>query len=229
MEQSTPHEAVDADRIWVHRCEAPVSVLGPGKRAVIWVQGCSVGCRGCIIPESWRRSDGEAVSTEDLVRWVFRQQDIEGVTLSGGEPMEQPVPLARLADALGGHGLGIVCYSGYTLEHLLQRGSKAQRDLLTRIDLLIDGPYVEGLHAPLLWRASSNQRLIPLSDRYVSYLPPINGQEDVPAGLELFVEANGGFSFAGVPPSPGFRDEFRARLLGHGVRVGMEREFKAGI
>lgn len=228
MGQDTTIEADNTDRIWVHRCQAPVTVLGPGKRAVIWVQGCSLGCKGCIIPESWRRFDGESVGTEHLAKWVFRQQGIEGVTFSGGEPMQQPAALAQLAGVLQGRGLGIVCYSGYTLEDLLRSGSDHQRELLTRIDLLIDGPYIDALHAPLLWRGSSNQRLIPLSNRYVGYLPS-NGHRDVTAGLELFFDADGGFSFAGVPPERGFRHEFRARLLRHGVTVKAEKDIKAGI
>lgn len=209
----------------IHRRQSPVTVLGPGSRAVIWVQGCSLGCRGCIIPESWARNTGETISVAALTSWVLQQPEIDGVTFSGGEPMEQALPLAEVIDNVRkSSDLGVVCYTGYTIEHIRDHGTSEQRDLLTRIDLLIDGLYVESLHAPLLWRGSSNQRLIPLSDRYLNVLPEPGSNTDRCAGLELFMESNGAFSFAGVPPENGFRKRFQALMLERGVAVATERE-----
>jgi len=52
---------------------SPVKVLGPYARAVIWVQGCDFGCKGCIVPESWDRDTGEEVDISELVTWVLNQ------------------------------------------------------------------------------------------------------------------------------------------------------------
>lgn len=170
-------------------------------------------------------SSGEKISVDALAEWVLAQPDIEGITLSGGEPMQQAGGLADLVKMIRSKSpLGVVCYTGYTIEHLKERGTADQARLLAQVDLLIDGPYVEALHDSLCWRGSSNQRLIALTDRYRHLLPQEGA--DSSAGLEFTVHEDGSFSFAGVPPGPGFRGHFEASLLERGVTW---REQKAGI
>ena len=82
----------------IFRRQSSVRVLGPYQRAVIWVQGCDWGCRGCIVPESWSKTAGELVSLEDLQAWILAQSEIEGITFSGGEPMLQADALTELVD-----------------------------------------------------------------------------------------------------------------------------------
>jgi anaerobic ribonucleoside-triphosphate reductase activating protein len=206
--------------IRVYRRQAPVMVLGPGRRAVVWVQGCPLGCKGCIVPESWDDGTGESVSVHDLACWVSRQPAIEGITLTGGEPMEQAGALVGLVDLLRvSDDFGVVCYTGYTLERLHHMGTKAQKALLERTDLLIDGPYIEHLHSPLLWRGSSNQRLVALTGRYRCWVPEPNSDADKFAGLQLLVDTDGSFSFVGVPPQPRFRQTFQQLMLDCGVTL----------
>lgn len=179
------------------RREAACRVLGPGTRAVLWVQGCSLGCPGCLVPDSWP-AEGESLPVDEVAAWILRCAGIEGITLSGGEPMQQAGALASLIDRVRGRrDLGVMCYTGYRLEQL--RGA-SQRALLERIDLLVDGPYEAARHADLRWRASSNQRLIALTDRYRAALD----EADRSAGLEFSFNARGQFTFAGVPPWPGY-------------------------
>ena len=100
---------------------------------------------------------------------IIANYDVEGVTYSGGEPMAQAEALSRLTDMVRkSRDLGVVCYSGYTWEYLRSRGTADQQELLSRVDLLIDGVYLEGRHADLLWRGSANQRLLPLTARYLA-------------------------------------------------------------
>lgn len=181
---------------------SPVKVLGPYARAVIWVQGCNFGCKGCIVPESWDRDAAEEVDISDLVAWVLNQPDIEGITLSGGEPMLQPESLSIFIDELREvTNLGVMCYTGYRLEYLKDQGDIAQKRLLTKIDLLVDGVYQENLQADLLWRGSSNQRLLLLSKRYQEFL---QSQADRSAGLEFFLNETGEVGFSGVPNQSNF-------------------------
>jgi anaerobic ribonucleoside-triphosphate reductase activating protein len=195
---------------------SPVKVLGPYTRAVIWVQGCDFGCKGCIVPESWDRDAGEEVNISDLVTWVLNQASIEGITLSGGEPMLQAEALSVLIDELREvKDLGVVCYTGYRLEHLKSQGD-AQNNLLTKIDLLIDGIYTENLQGDLLWRGSSNQRLLLLSNRYQKVL---EAESDLSAGLEFFLNETGEVGFSGVPNQPNFRQEFESRMSQRSVIV----------
>lgn len=201
----------------IFRRQASVKVLGPHTRAVIWVQGCDFACSNCIVPESWDINAGELVSVADLVTWVLAQSEIEGITISGGEPMLQADALCVLIDSLLGHkDLGVVCYTGYTLAQL-QKGNVGQLRLLTKIDLLIDGVYQEKLHGDLLWRGSSNQRKIFLTPRYENL-----NQPDKSAGLEFFVEEGGAFAFTGVPNRPQFRPEFEKLLSQKGVIANPE-------
>lgn len=154
---------------------------------------------------------------QELAEWLLDQQGIEGITLSGGEPMEQAVAIVQLIDIVRERrDTGVVCYTGCTYEHLLADGTADQRKLLERVDLLIDGPYVQELHRPLLWRASANQRLLVLSPRYEQIASALIAAGDKPAGMEFQVTRDG-LAFAGVPPEPRMLSQFTAELKSRGV------------
>lgn len=88
----------------------------------------------------------------------------DGVTILGGEPFDQPQPVAELIFRLRRLGLHITVYSGYTLENLIGRKAPSIDYMLTHIDLLIDGPFVKGLSQRAgEYRGSQNQRLIGLA------------------------------------------------------------------
>jgi len=205
------------DKLRIFERRSPVKVLGPYARAVIWVQGCDFGCKGCIVPESWDLGAAEEVEISELVAWVCSQPNIEGITLSGGEPMLQAEALSSLIDqSREVRNLGVMCYTGYRLEYLKAHGDIAQKNLLTKIDLLVDGTYQENLQADLLWRGSSNQRLLLLSNRYQEFL---QSQSDRSAGLEFFLNGTGEVGFSGVPIQSNFRQEFESRMSQRSVIV----------
>ncbi|MFB2895245.1 4Fe-4S single cluster domain-containing protein [Aerosakkonemataceae cyanobacterium BLCC-F50] len=203
----------------IFRRQSPVMVLGPDKRAVIWVQGCKFACSGCLVPESWDETGGETISITELTNWILAQPDIEGITISGGEPMLQAAALVNLIDKIReSKNLGVMCYTSYRWEQL-QQGTAAQKLLLDRIDLLVDGLYIESLHGDLLWRGSSNQRLLLLSDRYEQILAVELGKGDRSAGLEFGIDVTGAFYFTGVPALKGFREEFASRMQQRGIML----------
>jgi anaerobic ribonucleoside-triphosphate reductase activating protein len=194
------------------------AVLGPGQRAVIWVQGCPLRCPDCLAPQTLPFHGGTATPVTDLAEWLIGLAGIEGVTLSGGEPFAQAGPLALLLDEVREvrPDFTAMSYSGFT-HAALRRGTADQRALLDRLDLLIDGPYQRARHADLRWRGSSNQRVIALSDRYCGVmLAP-----DVSQGIEFTLDADGAMSWAGVPAEPGFREfvESGLRELGFDLRA----------
>ena len=200
-------------RLSIHRLHSPVRVLGPGSRAVIWVQGCSLGCPGCIADYARDRAEGAMMGTDEAARWLLAQGEIEGVTLSGGEPMEQAAPLAEVLDLVRAQrDLGVVCYTGYALEQLRASGDVGVAQLLERIDLLIDGPYLRERHRSLLWRASSNQRLLALTPRYSGIVEGLTPDTDRSAGVEFAVGQSGAVLYAGVPDTPDFNAEFAVAL-----------------
>ncbi|MDJ1185882.1 4Fe-4S single cluster domain-containing protein [Roseofilum casamattae] len=148
---------------WLPRSRAN----GPGTRMVIWVQGCPFRCANCqnsdYLPLQFNR-----VVTVDRVWELFQQQTgLAGMSFSGGEPFAQAVALADLAARVQKAGKTVVCWSGYRLEQLQEGEIPGARDLLARIDLLIDGLFVEGLAGDEVLRGSRNQRLHFLSGRIV--------------------------------------------------------------
>ncbi|MFE1828800.1 4Fe-4S single cluster domain-containing protein [Streptomyces yangpuensis] len=199
----------------IDRC----TVLGPGTRAVIWVQGCPLRCRGCVAAETLPFEGGTEYTVADLTDWLCGLTDIEGVTLSGGEPFAQAAGLAALLDSVRERrpDFGAMAYSGFRYE-ALRRGGPDRRALLRRLDLLVDGPYVATRRHGLRWRGSSNQRLVALTDRYAH----VADEPDTSAGVELSVEADGALSWAGVPPAPGFRKGFEERLAARGFVLRAE-------
>lgn len=133
-------------------------VDGPGFRTSIYCAGCRHKCPGCHNPQSWDFNGGRWMSTDELMK-IIVADPFANVTFTGGDPMYQCDGFAELARAIHQQtNKDIWCYTGFSFESLITR---AQRELLELLDVLVDGPFVEKLRDPdLLFRGSSNQRLI---------------------------------------------------------------------
>ena len=135
-------------------------VDGPGIRTTIFSQGCPHHCPGCHNPETWAFGIGTDIPVEAVVEIVQSNPLCRGVTFSGGEPFVQAGSFARLARLLKEKGYEIASYSGYTFEQLLS-GTPEQRELLSVIDILIDGPFVLAEKSlEIAFRGSRNQRIL---------------------------------------------------------------------
>ena len=159
-----------AATVELNKAHWPVTVLGPGRRIGLWFQGCSIGCPGCVSQDTWPRDASKSISVDDLVAWCRRVSGApgpEGITISGGEPFEQARSLAALLRALArwrksaGLDFDILCYSGMPHAKLLRKHA----DILALLDALIPEPFVSTLPMTRVWRGSSNQTLVALSDR----------------------------------------------------------------
>ena len=151
-------------KLSVHMREPAVRTLGPGVRYALWVQGCPRRCPGCVAPEAQALDGGTELETGALA-WEILLSGAEGLTISGGEPFLQAKALAGLIRTVRRkRDLGVIVYTGYLYEELL--ADPAARALLEQTDLLIDGPYVKELDDGKSLRGSSNQRVIPLTERY---------------------------------------------------------------
>ena len=133
-------------------------VDGPGFRTSIYCAGCRHKCPGCHNPQSWDFNGGRWMSTEELLK-IILADPFANVTFTGGDPMYQCDGFAELARAIHQQSnKDIWCYTGFTFESLITR---AQRELLELLDVVVDGPFIKKLRDPdLLFRGSSNQRLI---------------------------------------------------------------------
>jgi anaerobic ribonucleoside-triphosphate reductase activating protein len=159
---------------------------GPGRRAALWVQGCSIRCPGCCNPHLFPAVGGQERQVPALLEEIAGVRSrIEGVTFLGGEPFEQAAPLAALAREVQRLGLSVMTFTGYTLEELLGREEAAVRALLASTDLLVDGRYEAALpERARRWAGSTNQRFHFLTGRYAPGVERIS--PDVP---ERTVEA----------------------------------------
>lgn len=142
-------------------------VEGPGNRYCLWVQGCKKHCTGCWAKDTWEFDIGKKYSVNEIIEQIKEQSDIEGVTFLGGEPFEQALELSILAQKIKNIGLSVVCFTGYTLSELKAKNDKNIENMLSNIDLLIDGGFEQekfDLSRP--WVGSSNQNYYFLTDFY---------------------------------------------------------------
>lgn len=145
---------------------------GPGKRAVIWVQGCTIGCPGCYNAFTHPHKIETLASPKKLAEWINSIDDIEGITFSGGEPLEQAEAVSKVIEAVNSsraNPLSVFIFTGFDHEELESSTTPAVQRLLSLTDMLSAGPFkIQERDTNLLWRGSSNQRLVYLSERYSS-------------------------------------------------------------
>lgn len=104
----------------VHATFPQSTVNGPGHRAVVWFQGCTLACEGCWNPGSHAFNSECHRPVEEIGDWILSCKEIEGVTVSGGEPFQQAEDLLRLCLHLKHRrsDFSIGVFSGYTLQEL---------------------------------------------------------------------------------------------------------------
>ncbi|MDE6953121.1 MAG: anaerobic ribonucleoside-triphosphate reductase activating protein [Erysipelotrichales bacterium] len=135
-------------------------VDGPGLRYSVFTQGCPHHCQGCHNPKSHDIQGGYDQDTNDILKEIDKNPLLDGVTLSGGEPFMQCIPLIDFVRKLKERKLHIIIYSGFTYEEILTLGDGA-KELLSLCDILVDGRFELSLRSlALLYRGSSNQRII---------------------------------------------------------------------
>ncbi|MFF5225130.1 4Fe-4S single cluster domain-containing protein [Dactylosporangium sp. NPDC000521] len=172
----------------VARSFFPVTALGPGRRLGVWFQGCPIACPGCMSRDTWTADGGREVPDAWFgdVWAAASTRGATGLTVSGGEPTEQPEALLALLRAVrsaavppGADPADVLVYTGRELEDFeaLVPGG------LGLVDAVITGPFRVAEPTTLIWRGSANQRLHLTSDlgrqRYARFMthrpdrPPI--------------------------------------------------------
>jgi anaerobic ribonucleoside-triphosphate reductase activating protein len=139
-------------------------VNGPGKRFVLWTQGCSKGCSECFNPETWSTNIYKEYSPRQLFE-IVKNYDVDGITISGGDPLEQEYELLEFLFLLKEIKLpkGIILFTGFTREEI--RVNPIREKCLSYIDVLIDGRYEKNLKVDFSLRGSSNQEFYFFSNK----------------------------------------------------------------
>ena len=173
----------------------PLYCLGPGLRVGVWFQGCSIHCKDCISKHAWKETEGYIVSL-DMLFEQLKQYPTDKITISGGEPFDQPDALFCLLVQLKElKYTDIFIYSGYQYEHL-----KVQYpDIVSKIDVLVDGTFEKDRKTHLIWKGSENQRMHIVSsnqeimDTYQEYQTNCSNRK-----LQV-IEKNGNIYIVGIP------------------------------
>lgn len=154
----------------IHNMLFHTRVLGPELRAAIWLQGCSRRCKGCMSPLTQPLDGGRLEDVEKIIHLLLAVKEIEGITISGGEPFLQADSLAYLLSELRQRSdLGIIIYTGYRLDELKEMNDRNTERIISLADIIIDGEYVDELNNGGALKGSNNQKVHFLSDRYLKY------------------------------------------------------------
>ena len=138
-------------------------VDGDGIRFAIFMQGCQRNCAGCHNPETHSLDGGRLIDTGEIISEVKKNPLLDGITLTGGEPLLQIDAAKELARAAKSLGLSVWLYTGYIFEEL----PPAAATLLESVDVLIDGAFIESQRdLDLQFRGSRNQRIIDVKKTY---------------------------------------------------------------
>jgi anaerobic ribonucleoside-triphosphate reductase activating protein len=187
-------EPGEAPALRLHAFEPASRANGPGVRAVIWTQGCGLGCPGCFNPETHAHGGGVLEPIDRIFERVRRLGDaIEGVTVSGGEPLQQrPALIPLLRRIRSETALGVILFTGFRFEEV--RRMEDADALRECADVLIAGRYVRSQRLGRGLRGSAGKTIHLWSDRYAE-----RELEDVPIA-EVIIDAEGDLVMTGIDP-----------------------------
>jgi anaerobic ribonucleoside-triphosphate reductase activating protein len=189
----------------------PVHTLGPGRRLGIWVQGCPLACPGCMSRHTWAPQGGTGRTVAALLDlWdAALAAGADGLTVSGGEPLEQPLPLAALLagaaararrtapDRAPDRAPDLLLYTGY--EQREMAADPARSAAVRCADALITGRFRAAEPTTLVWRGSANQRLVPRTRLGWSRYAPYLDRHSAGPRLEMVQGERGDVRLYGVP------------------------------
>lgn len=147
-------------------------VNGPGARTTLFVCGCSHNCFGCHNKEAQNFKFG-SIYTKDTENFILKSLEdkyIAGLSISGGDPLhpKNVEQISKLVDRVRdcfGENKTIWVWTGYTLKELLERECHWTANILSKINTLVDGRFVEQLKdTSLRFRGSSNQQVITINN-----------------------------------------------------------------
>jgi len=167
---------------------------GPGLRWVLWLQGCNLACPGCFNPETHPFNAGQRVEISSLAKSILeRQYQIEGLSVSGGEPFYQAHALAIFLEMIRQQSqLSVLIFTGFSLSEL--SSIPAAPRVLEMTDVLIAGRYIQSRRVASGLIGSDNKKIHLLTNRY--------SQEDILSSFEaeVHIQTDGGILLTGIDP-----------------------------
>ncbi len=200
----------------IARFHFPVTALGPGRRFGVWVQGCGLACPGCMSRDTWDRLGGRAVRVARLAALWRRAvaEGADGLTISGGEPLDQADAVTALLRRVRTDSTrDVLVYTGYDMSQARTRGD----GVLALADAVITGRYEITQPTRLIWRGSANQRLTPLTELGRKRYGPYAGHEPGEPPLQIGFDS-AGLWLIGVPRTGDLR-RVEHRLRDRGIEL----------
>jgi len=178
--------------IRIHSTLPKSNVNGPGKRFVIWTQGCGKRCTGCFNPQMQELTGGSLISPDNLFLQISAVHGITGISISGGEPFLQISEITKLIMNIKKlTDLSVLIYTGFSIEEIMQESeSKLSLDF---IDVLIAGPYIHDRKNSGSLASSTNQHIHLITDKYCI------GDFNIPES-EIIIDQNGKIIITGIKP-----------------------------
>ncbi|MDB2637050.1 radical SAM protein [Candidatus Poseidonia alphae] len=138
-------------------------IYGPGLRAVFWTQGCNLACKGCWNTQYWSKKGGNTILVSRLLEELDSINGIEGITLLGGEPLQQAEASLQLIKGCKEKGLTVFLYTGYEPNEF----DANMQQCFDLCDIAVTGRFVQELRdTTLRWRGSRNQQVHFISNAY---------------------------------------------------------------
>jgi len=182
---------INSKYIYINLIHYPTLSLGPEKRIGIWLQGCNIRCKDCMSKHTWDKDEQYLKSIEDVCEEILSYNS-SNITISGGEPFDQPQALFEFLKYIRNYFDDILIYSGYTYEYLKNKFSY----ILQYIDVLIDGPFDKSLPTDKIYKGSENQRIFlfnkTLIDKYILFMTQTK------RNLQ-FIQQNNNLYILGIP------------------------------
>ena len=163
-------EQEETPRLRIAGIEPESFVDGPGIRMTIFTQGCHHNCPGCQNPQTHDFNGGHFIEIDEILEMIEENPLLDGITFSGGDPMDQAAALIPLAREIKERGMNLVIFTGYTYERLMDLAHERPDmfELLTFADILIDGPFIMSKRSlEIKFRGSTNQRIIDVQQSLV--------------------------------------------------------------
>lgn len=178
------------------RLHFPIKTLGPGRRVGLWLQGCSIGCPGCISRDTWDAGKGNVPLADVLQGLSAVAGQAEGLTVSGGEPFDQPEALAAILTHWRSiSSSSILLFTGYEWSDVVP-WFEVNADL---VDAIMTGPFRSYLPQTLALRGSDNQTLHILSALGEAIAVYDRPAELADRKLDVMFDEAGDAWFAGIP------------------------------
>ena len=197
----------------VNKIHFPITSLGYGRRIGLWTQGCSIRCQDCLNQDTWQPTSTSGIEVRKFLKsidgWL---QFADGITISGGEPFDQPEALTEFLKLLRKVFPGdVLTYSGYPQQQLFTDHAET----LKFVDVLISEPFDSTAGQTLALRGSDNQRIFLLTDLARARYPSGLDRQAWGSERRLDVAVTGNEVWmAGIPRSGDmarFRDQLAER------------------